>query len=249
METISIMTENGKSRQSGHVISDLHMFSNRSVVEDHLHLVHRAAEQSEFFVLNGDTFDFDWAVHEKLEHAVDEAIEWVELLASRYPTCHFHIVLGNHDYVREFVVALEALVAITENLSLHPFYVRLGDSLFLHGDASDGRMGARELARRREAWIEHRQRHSALHQLYDWVTQTGLHRAVYFIKPRRLLAHRIEHYLRDVEAEEHHSIDHVYFGHTHVPFTDHRHQGKTYHNTGSTIRGLNFNMLRIEISE
>jgi len=53
--------------------------------------------------------------------------------------------------------------------------------------------------------------------------------------------------LREMEAEAFEEIKHIYFGHTHVPFTDHEHNGRSYHNTGSTIRGLKFNMLKIEV--
>jgi UDP-2,3-diacylglucosamine hydrolase len=38
-------------------------------------------------------------------------------------------------------------------------------------------------------------------------------------------------------------IDHCYFGHTHLPFTDYSHDGVFFHNTGSAIKDMEFQPL------
>ena len=38
----------------------------------------------------------------------------------------------------------------------------------------------------------------------------------------------------------------IYLGHSHLPFSDFSYAGLTFHNTGSTIRGLEWNMLKVE---
>lgn len=37
-----------------------------------------------------------------------------------------------------------------------------------------------------------------------------------------------------------------YFGHTHIPFRGHHHEGVEFHNTGSAIRGMGFQPLEFE---
>jgi UDP-2,3-diacylglucosamine hydrolase len=39
----------------------------------------------------------------------------------------------------------------------------------------------------------------------------------------------------------------IFFGHTHVPFSDFTYGGVTFHNTGSCIRKLAFNPVRFRI--
>ena len=40
-------------------------------------------------------------------------------------------------------------------------------------------------------------------------------------------------------------VSDIYFGHTHVAFSDFKFGGYRFHNTGSTIRGLSSNMLEV----
>ena len=40
-------------------------------------------------------------------------------------------------------------------------------------------------------------------------------------------------------------ITDIYFGHTHLAFSDFRYEHLTFHNTGSAIRGLQCNMLAV----
>ncbi|MBC8372298.1 MAG: hypothetical protein ISS69_08100 [Phycisphaerae bacterium] len=47
---------------TGYVISDLHMFARWSKPGKYLEQMHEAASGADFFVLNGDIFDFRWGV-------------------------------------------------------------------------------------------------------------------------------------------------------------------------------------------
>ena len=74
------------------------------------------------------------------------------------PHCHFHLVLGNHDYHQAFIDRLAELERRVSNLAWHRYYVRLGSSVFLHGDVANKEMDAQMLAEAREEWLDSRRR-------------------------------------------------------------------------------------------
>ena len=122
-------------------VSDLHLFANRSNAHRYLEEIARTASRAEAFVLGGDIFDFRWA-RIPTHRAVDRAIGWLLELTSACPQCHFHLVLGNHDYHQSLIDRLVELEKQVRNLSWHRYYVRLGSSVFLHGDVADKQMDA-----------------------------------------------------------------------------------------------------------
>ena len=79
-------------------ISDLHLFASRSKAWKYLDEMVLAAREAENFVLGGDIFDFRWARTKNNRQTVDRAIAWLTDLINSCPGCHFHFVLGNHDY-------------------------------------------------------------------------------------------------------------------------------------------------------
>ena len=95
----------------------------------------------EVFVLGGDIFDFRWS-RIPILRAVQMAATWLRELAASCPQCHFHLVLGNHDYHQALIDRLVELEKEVSNLSWHRYYVRLGSSVFLHGDVADKTMNA-----------------------------------------------------------------------------------------------------------
>ena len=88
--------------------------------------------------------------------AMARAVQWLRELTAACPRCQFHVVLGNHDYHQAFIDRLMMLEREVPNLSWHRYYVRLGSSVFLHGDVANRRMDARMLAEAREEWLDHR---------------------------------------------------------------------------------------------
>jgi len=58
-----------------------------------------------------------------------------EMLAPLRSPLYF--VMGNHDHHDEFEVELCRLADSRENLDWHPFYLRRGNAVFLHGDEED----------------------------------------------------------------------------------------------------------------
>ncbi|MCC6796562.1 MAG: metallophosphoesterase [Candidatus Hydrogenedentes bacterium] len=241
----------GNAPRVGYVISDLHMFSKRSESRAHEPAIFEYAAKADFFILNGDTFDFRWTTLPTIDQTVYEAIAWLRNLAERFPKCHFHFILGNHDNNQAFIAALSKLVAKTENLSWHPYYLRLGDSVFLHGDVSDKpMMGAAGLEKHREEWLLDTPKHAIFHSIYDMVVHVGLHRMAVAAKyPKKRVVRRVLEYLDDVGLTKDNDIKHVYFGHTHGAMQNFEYGGLLFHNAGSPMKGLEFNILKVEIED
>ena len=233
---------------SAYVVSDLHMFCKRSEADFHMPAIHKAAEKADYFVLNGDTFDFRWSTLESTEATVREANRWLEKLAADHPSCHFHFLLGNHDCHHAFVHELERLVDKTPNLDWHPYYLRLGDTLFLHGDVANRKMTHCMLEASRNSWVKERQRGRTANLMHDVAFQFNVHKAVsQLAHPTKRVLRRVMAYLESMEPHIMDGVRHVYFGHTHVAMTNYAYRGLRFHNGGAPMRNVTFNILRAEI--
>jgi UDP-2,3-diacylglucosamine hydrolase len=70
--------------RQGAVISDLHLFTNRTTVNHYLQDIYDAAQECDLIVLNGDIFDFHWSRHKGFEASVRAAEVWVRELAGTF---------------------------------------------------------------------------------------------------------------------------------------------------------------------
>lgn len=234
--------------RTAYFVSDLHLFSRRSLAASHEQSVHAAASRAHTFVLGGDIFDFRWSTFHSPDETVRHAIGWLDRLVASHPRCDFHFVQGNHDCNRRFVAALETYCATRPNLALHPYFLRLGKSVFLHGDVADHpQMCPVRLIRRREHWSRDEKRSKFRHTLYDLAIQANLHRVAGRVAhPRRRAVHRILGYLSRVEQGPESGVEHVYFGHTHNALDNYRYRGVTFHNPGAPMPGLEFRIVPVE---
>ena len=233
------------SVQSGHAISDLHMLTLWSAADEHMDEIHAAAARSDFIVLNGDTFDFRWAALPTVEDAVEAAVEWLRAFLLRHPECRVFYVLGNHDAHPLFVERLAALAREKDNLEWHASHLRIGQNLFVHGDLPLKYPRKDPFARTLSPrfWKTNR----ALRACYWLCIALGVHRLVARCHGKKRCAMRI---VRSFEADRDGLTDgvtDVYFGHTHAAFSDYRHAGLTFSNTGSAIRGLELNVSALRI--
>ena len=179
-------------------VSDLHLFANRSNAHRYLEQISAAAARADLFVLGGDIFDFHWASIPPLR-AAEAAARWLDELTAACRGCRFHLVLGNHDYHQVLIDRLVRLERQISNLEWHPYYVRLGASVFLHGDVAERRMDARRLADARRAWLERRRRGPFLSKMYDVVVLTRLHKPVpHLVFSKRIVVRRIFRYLESI---------------------------------------------------
>jgi UDP-2,3-diacylglucosamine pyrophosphatase LpxH len=233
--------------QQTYFVSDLHLFSRRSLGLAQGEALHRAAARASTFILGGDIFDFRWSTYGSPEQTVRQALRWLDELVASHPQCDFHFILGNHDCNGRFVAALAPYSAERANLTVHPYLLRLGTRMFLHGDAADHpAMCAVRLTQRRKHWSRDETRGPVRHALYDLAVSTRLHRlAGKVAHPRQRVVQRIIGYLDRVAQGPDRGVEEVYFGHTHDALENYCHQGVTFHNPGAPIPGLKFRIVEV----
>lgn len=234
--------------KSAYVVSDLHMFCKRSQWERHIPKIHDAAKEAELFVFNGDSVDFKWTSLPGIPETITAAAQFFDDLCQQYPECHFHVNLGNHDFVTDFIHALEELSERTPNFSWHPYYLRVGSTLFLHGDVANRKMNHRQLQRYRATWCQHKKQGSFKNRLWDAAFRAKAHLAISRLAfPPRRTVKRVSSYLYDIGHTREHGVKSVYFGHTHQPVYGHHYKGVTFHNGGAPMPGINFALLKANI--
>ena len=227
-------------------VSDLHLFSSRSQEHRYLEQIREKAAEAGQFVLGGDIFDFRWTTMATIEATVARARHWLHELATSCPYCHFHFVMGNHDYHGLFVQAISNLESKLDNLSWYPHYVRIGNNLFLHGDVIDRRAGIHKMLQRREDHLYREKRGRLANQIYDWAIQRNLHKPiVHYSRTKKTVARRIFQYLEAIGHGPHTGVKNVYFGHTHLAISDYEYKGLLFHNGGAPIEGLHFRIIEV----
>jgi UDP-2,3-diacylglucosamine hydrolase len=240
------MKANGTSRAC--VVSDLHMFCARSEWDQYYDALHRASLDVDHFIFNGDTFDFRWTTLDTVEDTVEEALAWLKKFADNCPDCQVHFILGNHDYHHTFVDGLRELTAATPNLSWYPYYLKLGRTVFLHGDVAEYKMDSTELARKRSRWLHDKKKGKTLNKVHNAAFRLRIHRALHKVAfPKRIVARRILSYLEDLGHTNGDSFDEVFFGHTHLPVDGYRYKDVAFHNGGAPLRGLKFRLIHTEV--
>ena len=83
--------------QTGFVVSDLHLFTERSSAHRYMDRIHDTLADADFLVLNGDIVDFRWTTLPSKEATAHAADDWLADLCIEYPHCQFYYVMGNHD--------------------------------------------------------------------------------------------------------------------------------------------------------
>ena len=228
-------------------VSDLHLLANRSEAHRYLVEIADAAAQADLFVLGGDIFDFHWTQLPILK-AVDRAMHWLDMLTTLCPDCQFHLVLGNHDYYGAFIDRLESPEHPISNLAWHRFYVRIGTSVFLHGDVANRAMDHRKLVEYRDKWLNKRRRGPFASKLYDVAVLTQLHKPMpHLLFNKRIVARRIFKYLESIGEGPGNGVRDVYFGHTHKRVTAYPYGGLTFHNGGAPIKGMKFHVVKAKV--
>ena len=229
---------------TGYVISDLHMFARWSRPSEYIERMGEAAAEADFFVLNGDIFDFRWSILPGVEATIDAAVDWLGGFAAAHRDCTVYYILGNHDAFEGLTRRLARFAGETENFEWRPAYLRMGGVLFTHGDLFwlDGR---NPFDRRVPATA--RRITPLIGWVYHLIHTIQATRLVHTMWPARRCARHMVKSLAGAEKELTRGITDVYCGHTHVAVSDFEYQGITFHNTGSGIRGLRCNMCKVSI--
>ncbi len=234
----------------GAVVSDLHMFAGRTRAEYVLPHLHGALSECDLLVLNGDIFDLRWTTLSSVPATIKEAVAWLEDLTLQFPHCRIHYVQGNHDCSQSFSAALDTLVTRAPGFSWHADCFYLENAAFLHGDCVHRKVSARGLSAYRKPWKDVRKRGRAANACYRALMRSGIVEAAprLYFRPERM-ARRIMSYLDRNDHAAASAVEHVFVGHTHVPFHDFSYGGRRFHNTGCALFRHRFNLIRFELGE
>jgi UDP-2,3-diacylglucosamine hydrolase len=174
-------------------------------------------------------------------------MNWLRKLVHDLPRCHFHFVVGNHDCAVAFQEELIRLASTEPRFQWHEYLLRIGPSLFVHGDCAHRHMNDHGLSRFRKMWRRDFTWSPALAIAYECVDWLGITRRVHeWHFPRQQTVERIAFYLdNSFPGWREHTRD-CYFGHTHLPFAHYEYDGIRFHNTGSAIHNLEFNPIWFE---
>jgi len=236
MPTVANHPRHAHALRDGYVISDLHLFSDRSTAAQQIGRIRRTARGADFLVLNGDIFDFEWSTMGPPDAAAEMAVDLLASLVAGSDGCQVFYVLGNHDRFRFFATHLDTLAREHATFHWHPTHVRLGRCLFLHGDLMFDRRCEDPFGG--DMADNTRTRSQAMHLGYRALIATRVHRfAKPFYRPRRC-ARRILGCLRRSHPTLREGLTDVYFGHTHRGFANFHYEGITFHNSGCAIRHL-----------
>ncbi|HAV65444.1 MAG TPA: hypothetical protein DCY13_24100 [Verrucomicrobiales bacterium] len=242
------VSDRARSPGDGWVVSDLHLFARRSEGELLMEALLPQLRGARLLVLNGDIVDFRWSTLSGHAETGRCARAWLGRLLASLPDCEVHYVLGNHDCLFGYSEELESLGRECGRFHWHRLTLRLGHTLFLHGDCTQRRMSLADMEAYRDAWSRADRRGRAASSAYRMADHLGLTRLVHRCHfPRGRTLRRLTHHLDDALVNWRANIRHCYFGHTHEPFSDFLHEGVTYHNTGSAIHGMEFRPLRFAV--
>ncbi|HUR57049.1 MAG TPA: metallophosphoesterase [Opitutaceae bacterium] len=232
----------------GVVVSDLHLFAQRSAGADYFAALKPQLIAADVLVLNGDIFDFRWSTLPSVESTAVHALEWLAAASAALPACDIHYVLGNHDCPTFFQAKLAEFARGRPRLHCHPLGLRIGPAVFVHGDCAHRKMDPAGLRRYRAAWDNdrgHRPWQTRAYVAADRIGVTALTHRGWF--PREKTVGRVTHYLDRAQPGWRERTGDCYFGHTHLPFSNHRSGTIRFHNTGSGIRGMGFNPVQFSV--
>ncbi|MGC4016223.1 MAG: metallophosphoesterase [Luteolibacter sp.] len=241
-------TPDSLSGRYGLVLSDLHLFSIRSVGEECLASIRDQLAGARVIVLNGDTFDFRWSTIGTEEHTIAAALDWLRAFVADHPQADVHFILGNHDCLAAFTFRLDSLASGLPRFHWHETVLQLGGNLFVHGDCAHRPMDAAGLDHYRSLWRHDKPRHRLLGHGYRVADRLGItwlaHRS-HFTRAKTLA--RLTWYLDCTNSSWRGATRDCYFGHTHLPMRDCEWDGVRFHNTGSAIQGSPFSPLRFAL--
>lgn len=233
------------SIEHGYVVSDLHMFTKWTSVEKYMCEIREAAEHADFFVFNGDIFDFRWSTLGSAEKTANYAIKWFAEICSDFPDCQFIYILGNHDAHKELLQPLAKFADTQKNFIWHSSFIKIGTSLFMHGDLIFS-MRKDQSPFERKRYKHRNPVSSILRRTYHRAIKMGAHNLVSRLHAKERCARYVLHVL---EQEAHNKqldgVTDIYIGHTHVGFSDYKYSGYTFHNSGSAIHNLHCNLMKV----
>lgn len=224
---------------TGLFLSDLHLFSRRSIGQQHWEQHAESISQARSIVLGGDIFDIRWSQLGALEDTIEAAGQWLENAIALNPAADWVYLLGNHDCHPKLQALLSSLSAKYSSFVWSPDVWRIGSNIFLHGDVLDGMRHQGGLDSYRACFHEDIPKGEISNLLYSAVLRTRLHGVVPRLRhSRQQTCRTLLNYLKSCDADLLPEIRNIFFGHTHVPMQGYRFDRFEFHNAGSGIRYL-----------
>lgn len=230
--------------KTAYVISDLHLFAPWTKAQKAEKVINSVLTMSDYFILNGDIFDFRWSVHHSHDVSAKKAVEWLENVISVNVKCDVHYILGNHDYHEALLPHLELLQEKYSNFHVHETHFMLGENLFMHGDLV---FHQKSSPFKRLKYTHKNKQPAALRRLYDAAISKGAHKMLGYVYYKERCAREIEQRISKHAPDIRNKIRHIYFGHTHVAFSNYQFGDIVFHNTGALIKRLEWSIKKIEI--
>ncbi len=222
-----------KELQHGYVISDLHLFSLWTSAEKKMEEIRAAAMDADFFVFNGDIFDFRWSTLGSAEATARAASDWFRELCIQFPHCRFFYVLGNHDSHVALVRAISGVEKQVDNFKRRDAFLRIGTSLFMHGDLT-----GKSSPFVRKKFKKKEPRPGFIRSGYYVAIRMGVHGLVTRLHGRKRTAGKILKSIIRADPSKLEGIRDIYTGHTHAAYRDFEYKGFRFHNTGSAVHNL-----------
>lgn len=234
---------------NGLFISDLHLFSQRSVGQWHWELHRERICSAKAIVLGGDMFDIRWSQKGSLNATITAARDWLNTAISLNPDATWVYLLGNHDCHPGIQAMLRSLSAQYNNFNWNPTHWRIGSNVFLHGDVLDGHRHFGGLDGYRMRFHEDRPRGPIGNLMYSAVIQTRLHGIIPRLRHRSMrTCQSLIEYLEGQGDGMLDGVRDIFFGHTHVPLSGLQLDRFRFHNPGSGIRHLQFTPAQFEVT-
>lgn len=226
---------------SGLFLSDLHLFSRRSIGQRHWDQHQDLISAAKSIVLGGDMFDLRWSQMGDLDATLRAADDWLENAISLNPDAGWSYLLGNHDCHPQLQAMLQNVSQRHANFSWNPTHLRIGQNVFLHGDVLDARSRSGGIDQYRARFHEHKPRKKVGNLLYSAAVEARLHIAIPRIRhtPKQTCS-RLIAYLESCEDNLLTDVHNIYFGHTHIAMSGYQFDRFRFYNAGSGIRHSQF---------
>ena len=234
------------SRASGYVVSDLHIFTEWTSIDSYIEEIRSAAAKSDFFVLNGDIFDFKWSTLPTSQKTVEQAVKWLKNICQSAPDCSFYYILGNHDAHIKMPPALQNLKKQVKNFNWSATHFFIGSYLFLHGDLLFTLKKKSPFSRPPEKYLKSEPKHRILSKGYNIAIGMGAHRFVTSMMNTRQCASYSYAVLKKHSISEMKVTTDVFLGHTHASFSNFKFKDLIFHNTGSAVADLHCNIINLK---
>jgi len=230
---------------SGFVVSDLHIFTEWTSIDTYMEEIRSAAAKSDFFVLNGDIFDFKWSTLPTSKSTTEQAVKWLKNICQNAPQCSFYYILGNHDAHVKMPPALRELEKKLANFKWSSTHFFIGSYLFLHGDLLFTFKKTSPFTRPPEKYLKAEPKHRVLSKGYNMAIGLGAHRFVTSIMNTKQCASYSYTVLKKHSIAEMDQVTDVFIGHTHASFSNFKFKNLIFHNTGSAVADLHCNIINL----